>query len=555
MEKLQKQLLKDYILQVPGRPFEEVVEYAKELGIHDELLREVILALSKSQLDMESSTEPKEESQVVFEGKSILFKEATNVKKQVPKKGKDKSQDLIPLSEADLSSLKPTKKLRLKITKNTFKIPKINKHIIGFMSIAVAVLFFFLIFTNGELNIFKANLGNRKNTPREVLSQNTIENRSPFSTKLVYANQKIIDPKHIFSSDASKITLEFSGTPKREVFGFFPYWMLDAADKIDLDGITTLSLFGISVDGKGNVITVSKSDALDGGWDMWQDRRLDSFIKEAKKRKIRVVLTIKSFRNNDIEGIVENDEAQKTFIANSIQLVNLKSLDGINIDFEYTGTTSAKTRFAFTRLIANLGSELKRLVPSSTLSVDTYLKSGGSPDLFDVQLLSDLVDEIVVMGYDVHTPSGDPGPVAPMEGDNGILGYMQSYLERVPPDKLILAVPYYGYDWPIKEDTQDDKTKYIKVDGDVSIVAYAEIVSRNDKYEVQWDETAQTPFYRYADPDTKQLREVHFDNTRSLGIKFDYINNKNLKGVGIWALGYDGLKTELKQLIFDKFAK
>ncbi len=151
------------------------------------------------------------------------------------------------------------------------------------------------------------------------------------------------------------------------------------------------------------------------------------------------------------------------------------------------------------------------------------------------------------MGYDIHTPKGSPGPVAPLEGAVSILGFMQSYLEKVPSDKLILAVPYYGYDWPLKPDGtatgEPGRT-----------LPYAEIASMSKGKNIIWDEVAQTPSIRYVDTETSTPRILFFENIRSLGAKYDFINKKNLKGMGIWALGYDGLNNDLRSLIFEKFA-
>jgi hypothetical protein len=39
-----------------------------------------------------------------------------------------------------------------------------------------------------------------------------------------------------------------------------------------------------------------------------------------------------------------------------------------------------------------------------------------------------------------------------------------------------------------------------------------------------------------------------------MGLKYDLAINKRLKGVGMWALGYDGIRDEMWDLILDKFS-
>jgi len=47
--------------------------------------------------------------------------------------------------------------------------------------------------------------------------------------------------------------------------------------------------------------------------------------------------------------------------------------------------------------------------------------------------------------------------------------------------------------------------------------------------------------------------QIWYDDSISLGLKYDFAINKNLKGIGIWALGYDDGRTELWNLIEKKF--
>jgi spore germination protein len=157
------------------------------------------------------------------------------------------------------------------------------------------------------------------------------------------------------------------------------------------------------------------------------------------------------------------------------------------------------------------------------------------------------------MGYDFSTPnSSQAGPVAPMKGAYSIFNFVSAYLERAPAEKLILAVPYYGYDWPVSSASQNGKV--LGTPADVRIRTYAEILDNTVNTQINWDEVSETPWFSYLDATTGQTRVAHFENTRSLGIKYDFVNDKALGGVAIWALGFDGLKHDLAQLLSDKFS-
>lgn len=611
------ELIADFMLARPGRPFEEVHIYAQEIGAGEDELKEAIFRVSKhlaerkikakrsgtldtfekfeegmsirdeeffdepdpSQVSSGSVKEDAEQSiaqmqekmekslEGIVEAKlaEILTKkdgEFRNHDKEAAKP--DTSGKLETISIETFKQKGPTdaaaktgdekeEKIIASVKKRRFsKLPSIKFPNVNARS-RMLLLFFVapVIIVASSLFLYQ-NTQNAGGPTKEVASEQDTQTKIDkpaisFGPPVVFASQEKMDAKRIFSFPQSNVSLDYSGLPKKEVFGFFPYWMLGVAPEVNIDVYSTIAIFGLTSDGKGNIITSSTTGTGDEGWNMWNSKELDQFIARAKKKRIKMVLTIKSFNNEDIESLVQSDEAQRKFISNAIQLVSLKDLDGVNIDFEYTGTPPEAATFGFTRLIANLNSELKRQVPEAHLSLDTYLKSGGQRDLFDVQLLQDYVDAIVVMGYDVHTPNGVPGPVSPMEGENGILGFMQSYLERVSPSKLILAVPYYGYDWPIVGPESAENSS--------RILSYAEIANNSTADSILWNEQTQTPYYQYKDFETGTPREVHFENARSLGVKYDYVKRKNLQGIGVWAMGYEGNTLELEQVILEKFAK
>ncbi len=48
-------------------------------------------------------------------------------------------------------------------------------------------------------------------------------------------------------------------------------------------------------------------------------------------------------------------------------------------------------------------------------------------------------------------------------------------------------------------------------------------------------------------------RELYYDDAQTLAAKYDLVNSYGIRGVGIWALGYDGSRPELYQVLKDKF--
>ncbi len=103
-------------------------------------------------------------------------------------------------------------------------------------------------------------------------------------------------------------------------------------------------------------------------------------------------------------------------------------------------------------------------------------------DKINIPVLNNYIDFYVVMGYDYYWSGSDfAGPVSPLYSVTGsynynfskTISYYQS--QSVPNEKIIIAVPYYAYQWPtegqfapsstlgnaVPEDLQEYKRKYI----------------------------------------------------------------------------------------------
>src|SRR6185312_932219 len=124
-----------------------------------------------------------------------------------------------------------------------------------------------------------------------------------------------------------------------------------------------------------------------------------------------------------------------------------------------------------------------------------------------------------------------------------------NYLGRgIPPSKLCLAVPYYGYEWPTADSTVPSSAT-----GPGTSFTYAAIKERVAALGRRWDNHSSTPYYIFpSDPAWKQ---GWYDDAESLGLKYDLALTKKLAGIGIWALSYDGANSELWDALRNHFTE
>ena len=101
----------------------------------------------------------------------------------------------------------------------------------------------------------------------------------------------------------------------------------------------------------------------------------------------------------------------------------------------------------------------------------------------------------------------------------------------VPPAKIVLGLPYYGYDWPTT-----DGTLTATATGSESPLTDASIaVGGHPTY---WDPVTDTPWTAYQVG--TQWHTTYFDDPTSMALKAQLANYFHIAGVGIWALGMDG---------------
>lgn len=434
-----------------------------------------------------------------------------------------------------------------------------------FNILLVLILFVtFYVFLVLRLDILK--FFNRK-VASVVTKTNNVTSNLDFSFRVVAAEPGSLSPVYInrqgvnldtaFQDSSSSARLTVYGKLKNEVIGFLPYWIVPKINQIDTRAITSISYFGLEVDGNGNVI---KNDISGKPIDAWvyleKDDNLAKFINKSRQNKLKVYLTLKCFNQDNIVSLTTSEKARKNFINNAVFLMNSRSLDGINIDFEYIGTPEKRVRDGFSALIIDLYKAMKNEYPNSVLTIDTFVDAASANRIHDIPVLAQNSDGLIIMGYDFHTPNSvTAGPVAPLEGAGlSIKGLMASYFDKAPAEKLILAVPYYGYDWPVQQ-ASNAVSAVAGVRQQVNVLPYEAIANSTRDSGILWDETAQSPWYSYQDPETQQKRVVYFENVRSLGIKYDFIKQKKMQGVALWALGFDGKRVELNQTLIDKFAE
>lgn len=348
---------------------------------------------------------------------------------------------------------------------------------------------------------------------------------------------------------------------QKEVFGFAPYWTINKLENVDFNVLTTLAYFGIPVKGDGTLDTDYR------GYNIFHSQQATSLFQTAHEHGTRVVLTISQMDNDEIKKLLDDKNAQTASIHTIVSLVENRGIDGVNLDLEYSGNPGSKYRGLYSTYVKDLTDAMHAVNPYAKVTVSVYASAGKQSTLYDISRLGADSDGVFMMAYDFAVAGSSYAiPTAPLYGHKeGKYWYdvstaVEDFLQYMPAEKLILGVPWYGYNYMVTEPNVKAPTYSSSWRGRNYAQTYKlvsdevkEDMPGTDGYLSGWDELGQVGWKAYYVSATDTWRMVFIDDVKSLDLKFEYAKQKSLGGVGIWALGFDDGKNEFWTLLNQKF--
>lgn len=296
-------------------------------------------------------------------------------------------------------------------------------------------------------------------------------------------------------------------------YPFISNWVLEQT----LPYLSELSVFSYGFTPEGELVFPQ----LDDQW----------MIAAARRFGTRPILTLTPlnaegrFDNRLITAVVWDLSSRERLISNLLTVMEEKGYQGLDIDFEYILEQDRDQFSQFVRVCAQaMGEEgytlSVALAPKTSADQQGLLYAGK-----DYPAIGAAADSVLIMTYEWGYTYGPPMAVAPLNKVRQVVEYA---VTEIPPEKISLGIPNYGYDWPLPYVRGETKAKTI---GNIEAVRIA--VSYGA--EIQFDETAQSPFFRYSDR-AGVLHEVWFEDVRSLQAKFNLIDEFRLRGAGYWQI-------------------
>ncbi len=170
------------------------------------------------------------------------------------------------------------------------------------------------------------------------------------------------------------------------------------------------------------------------------DRTLIAYAGQHGVKVLPSLLTSSGWLNH---RLLTDRATADYFLAEIVSYVVDMGHPGFDLDMEgiYAGDRDAYSAFV-ARLADALhqrGKILTLAIPAKTSDVRT-----GWAGPYDYAALGRYADLILLMTYDYSWATGPPGSIAPQEWVDRVAAYAVS---QMPPEKLLLGLAFYGYDW------------------------------------------------------------------------------------------------------------
>jgi len=220
------------------------------------------------------------------------------------------------------------------------------------------------------------------------------------------------------------------------VYGWHPYWVGTAYNNYDFSLLSTFSYFSYEL------VPSTGSYSSIHSW------KTTPSIDLALAAGTRVEICVTNFGSTNNTTFLSSTTAQQTFIDSLISLLNYRNANGVNIDFE---GIPGSMRNNLTAFMTDLSTQLKAAIPGASVTMAIF--SVDWSNVFDIPALDLVVDQFIIMGYGYYYGgSSKAGPTAEFYkgtiwSNYNLVRSVNYYLnEGITPTKLVLGLPYYGYE-------------------------------------------------------------------------------------------------------------
>lgn len=258
--------------------------------------------------------------------------------------------------------------------------------------------------------------------------------------------------------------------------------------------------------------------------------RDQTLVDSAHKAGVQPLLHLSTLEgddnfSNELAHIALNDQQVQNRLVEQLKtVVREKGYQGLDVDFEFLYPSDAPH---YARFVARLRETFSPMGLPVMVALVPKTFAGQPGELYeghDYGLLAQAADYVLLMTYEWGYTYGPPMAVAPLRNVRQVLDYA---ITEMPPEKIFLGIPNYGYDWTLPFRQGNRATSISN--------QYAVELAARHYVAIRFDDKAQAPWFRYVDASGRE-HEVWFEDARSIRAKLALTQEYGLHGVSYWNL-------------------
>ncbi|OON96913.1 MAG: chitinase [Candidatus Epulonipiscioides saccharophilum] len=271
----------------------------------------------------------------------------------------------------------------------------------------------------------------------------------------------------------------------------------------------------------------------DGSFKVYSQKQLKDLVAlKTLNPNLKVTMAIGGWAADGFSDAAYSAESRFKFAREAQKWVNEYNLDGIDLDWEYPGSSAAgiksrkEDKQNFTLLLEALRMVLgpNKLITVAGIAGDSYIKN------VEISKIAKFIDAFHVMTYDFT--AGNSGDSAKKHQGNLYTSelslstisadlYVRNLMDAgMPSEKILLGLAFYGRQGMFMTKTYDEiKRDYLNKNG----------------YKVKFDNVAKVPYI--IDPNGNFF--LSFEDELSIYYKGEYIIENCLGGLFSWQSAFD----------------
>ncbi len=264
-----------------------------------------------------------------------------------------------------------------------------------------------------------------------------------------------------------------------------------------------------------------------GGSD--QDISAIQIAKSFETEAILIVTGHSSSGEIDVEMVYKlllSQQIQDKLIENLLNILKTKGYNGVDMTFQLINATNQQLYLNF---LTRVSDKLRPEGYSVFLTINPGLSFDGNEVTFekiDYSGFSKVSDGILFLAYDWGSIRRPPTQfsifTAPL-----LLDYITA---QVPLDKIRIAIPTLGYDWPLPYIDGKSQANVLNFDSVLSLARQMNAV-------IHFDEACLSAYFEYTSfNDVKHI--VWFKDARSIDASLKILKKYGISGIGVWNIMY-----------------